>query len=269
MRDALAYEWIRIRTIRSTWWLTGLAVFFGVGISTLFSWGIQHEFSSVGVTETDLDGLGPILVTQLAATGEIPSVICFVLAILGIFSWGHEYRHGMIRASLTALNSRRNLWLAKYLVIGVWVAVVLLVTLIAAGVVGTLFLHSYLDVFSAETWGAIGRQVLYGVVLTWMAMAFTSITRSQAFALVSIFLWPLLVESLMLVFFALVPGLRDYDEVLRFLPFQAGYRLVNVLEDASSTFGDPLSSLGGFLVFGGTAVALMIASYLLFEKRDA
>jgi ABC-2 type transport system permease protein len=269
MRDALVYEWVRIRTIRSTWWLTGLAVFFGVGISTLFSWGIHHDFATSGISESDLDGLGPILVTQLAATGEIPSVICFIIAILGIFAWGHEYRHGMIRASLTALNSRRNLWLAKYLVVGAWVAAVLLVTLVLSAAVGTLFLHAYLDVFSGDTLGAILRQVLYGVILTWLAMAFTSITRSQAFALVSIFLWPLLVENLTLVFFSLVPGLRDHDEVLRFLPFQAGYRLVNVLDHSSGTFSDPLSSLGGFFVFGGTAAALMVASYLLFAERDA
>jgi ABC-2 type transport system permease protein len=269
MRWALAYELTRIRTLRSTWWLTGLAVFVGVGISTLFSWGIHHEFSTRGVSGDDLDGLGPILVTQLAATGEIPSVICFVLAILGIFAWGHEYRHGMIRASLTALNSRAEFWIAKYLVVGAWVAVVATVTLLLAGVMGTLFLHSYADIFTAETWGVVGRQVLYGVLLTWLAMAFTSITRSQAFALVSIFLWPLLIESLVNVFFLLVPALRDDTDVLRFLPFDAGSRMVSVLSDADSTFGDPLSAAGGTAVFGGLTVVLMAVSWMLFSRRDA
>ncbi|RNL66160.1 hypothetical protein EFK50_00580 [Nocardioides marmoriginsengisoli] len=269
MRDALAYEWTRIRTLRSTWWLTGLAMVLGVGISGLFSWGIHHEFSTTGVSSGDLDGLGGILVTQLAATGQIPSVICFVLAILGIFSWGHEYRHGMIRASLTALNSRRDLWLAKYLVVGAWVAVVALTTLLLAGLLGQLVLHAYADVLTAETFGVIGRQVVYGVLLTWLGMAFTSITRSQAFALVSLFLWPLLIESLVFVFFSFIPGLKDHTDLLRFLPFQAGGKIVNVLENSSSTFGDPLSPVGGFVVFGGLAAVLMAASYVLFRERDA
>jgi ABC-2 type transport system permease protein len=270
MRAALAYEWVRIRTIRSTWWLTGLAVVLGVGISILFSWAIHHQFSTYGVESDDLDGLGAGVVTQLAASGEIPSVVCFVLAILGIFAWGHEYRHGMIRASLTALTSRPELWIAKYLVVGAWVAVVAFVTMLLSGLVGILYLHNYITVFSGETWSIIGRQVLYGVLLTWLAMAFTSITRSQAFALVTIFLWPLLIETLFHVFFLLVPGLGDDTELLRFLPFDAGNRMVAVLgDDPTSTFGQPLSALGGTIVFGGLAVVLMLVSFVSFRERDA
>lgn len=269
MRAAIAYEWTRIRTLRSTWWLTGLTFVVGVGIATLFSWAIRHEFSTRGVNAEDLDGIGSVVVTQLAATGEIPSVVCFVLAILGIFAWGHEYRHGMIRASLTALNSRADLWVAKYLVVGAWVAVVGLATLLASAVVGAAFLHAYADIFTAETWGTIGWQVVYGVLLTWLAMAFTSITRSQAFALVSIFLWPLLIESLVNVFFLIVPALRDDTDLLRFLPFDAGSRMVDVLSTPTSTFGDPLTAVGGLVVFGGLTVALMAASWALFARRDA
>jgi ABC-2 type transport system permease protein len=269
MTAALAYEWARIRTIRSTWWLTGLAMVVGIAVSVLFSWAIHHEFSTSGVDQTDLDGLGAAVVTQLAASGHIPSLVSFLLAILGIFAWGHEYRHGMIRASLTALNSRAALWVAKYVVVGLWVAVVSFVTMLLSGIVGVIYLHSWITVFDAQTWSIIGREVLYGVLLAWLAMAFTSLTRSQAFALTSIFLWPLLIESLFEVFFLLVPGLRDHDAVLRFLPFRAASRMVDVLEPASSTFGDPLSALGGTLVFGGLAVVLMAASFTLFGKRDA
>lgn len=270
MRAAFAYEWVRIRTIRSTWWLTGLAVVLGVGISTLFAWAIAHEFSQTGVQTGDLDGLGAAVATQLAATGEIPSVVCFILAIVGVFAWGHEYRHGMIRASLTALNSRTALWIAKFVVVGVWVAVVAFVTLLLSGLVGTVFLSDYITVFTADTWAIIGRQVLFGVLLAWIAMGFTALTRSQAFALTMIFLWPLLIEHMVNLFFFLVPGLRDNIDLLRFLPFDAGNRMVAVIDtDHLTTFGDPLSPLGGTLVFGALAVALMAASFALFRTRDA
>jgi ABC-2 type transport system permease protein len=269
VRAAFAYEWVRIRTIRSTWWLTALALVFGVGISTLFSWAIHHDFSTSGINQSDLDGLAPIVATQLSASGHVPSVVCFILAILGIFSWGHEYRHGMIRASLTALNSRSALWMAKYAVVGAWVAVVATVTMLLSALVAVVFLHDFITVFTAQTWGVIARQVLYGVLLTWLAMAFTSVTRSQAFALVSIFLWPLLIEVLITFFFQLVPGLRDHKEVLRFLPFNAGGRMVDVLTESTGTFGDPLSALGGTIVFGGLAALVMVASYTSFASRDA
>jgi ABC-2 type transport system permease protein len=269
MRAAFAYEWVRIRTIRSTWWLTGLALVLGVGISTLFSWAIHHDFTQRGPSASDLDGLGAAVVTQLAASGQIPSVVCFVLAILGVFAWGHEYRHGMIRASLTALNSRPSLWIAKYVVVAIWVAAVAFVTMVLSGLVGMIYLHGFITVFTGQTWSIIGREVLYGVLLTWLAMAFTSVTRSQAFALVAIFLWPLLIESLIHLFFLLVPGLRDHTDILRFLPFGAANRMVDVLSSPDGTFGDPLSPLGGTIVFGGLALVLMAASFVSFRERDA
>lgn len=269
MRDAFAYELVRIRTIRSTWWLTALTLVLGVGITTLMSWAFAYDFGQHGASRSDLDGLAPIMVTQLAATGELPSVVAFLVAMVGVLAWGHEYRHGMIRASLTALNSRTAFWVAKYVVCTLWAVVVALVTMLLAGLVAWVFLHDYVTVFSGQTWEVIGRQLIYVAILSCLGMAFTSITRSQAFALVTLFLWPLLIESIITLIFHLVPGLRDHSEVSRFLPFDAGQRLVDVLTSADSTFGDPLSPLGGGLIFGLTAAVLMVVSYLLFQRRDA
>jgi ABC-type transport system involved in multi-copper enzyme maturation permease subunit len=271
MRDALAYELVRIRTIRSTWWITALAVVAGVGISTLFSWAVSHDFRESGTAGAgdDLPALPAMVVTQLAATGELPSIVCYLLAMIGIFAWGHEYRHGMVRASLTALNSRSALWAAKLVVVAVWTAVVAFVTLALAGLVGSLFLSEWLDVLTVDTWEVIGRQVGFGVILAALAMAVTSVTRSQAFALVLLFLWPLLVESLIRLFFVLVPALRDDQDILRFLPFGAGNQMVNAFSQPTTTFGDPLSALGGTIVFGGTAIVLLVASFITFRSRDA
>ena len=47
----------------------------------------------------------------------------------------------MIRASLTALNSRQALWTAKYVVVAVWVAVVSLVAMLMSGLIGLVYLH--------------------------------------------------------------------------------------------------------------------------------
>ena len=114
-------------------------------------------------------------------------------------------------------------------------------------------------VFEGDTWSVIGWQVVSSVLLTWLAMGFTALTRSQAFALVVIFLWPLLIEYVVNIFFRLVPGLRGHPSA-RFLPFSAQRRMVDVLTDAGSTFGDPLSS-GRRVVFGGVTAVLMAASY--------
>jgi len=43
--------------------------------------------------------------------------VAYVLGMLGVFTFGHEYRHGMIRATLTALPQRYNVLLAKIVII--------------------------------------------------------------------------------------------------------------------------------------------------------
>ena len=270
MRAALAYEWVRVRSIRSTWWLTGIAVAIGLLIALGFAWGGAAEIADQPrPTAQDRTLLGPLLVSSAAAVGA-PCLIGFVLAMIGVFAWGHEYRHGMIRASLTALNSRGCLWLAKFGLTGAWVALVSFLVMLAAGAIGWLFLHEYgVPVFTARTWGLIGREVVYVVVLTWLAMAFTALTRSQAFALVMIFLWPLLVENVIRVIFQTVPRLSDHAELVRFLPFNAGGRMLNVIEHPDGLFGTPLSAAGGFIVFGGLAAVLMVVSWVLLQRRDA
>lgn len=270
MIAALRYELVRIRTIRSTWWLTGLAAVLGMLIALGLSWATSYDFGHGNApVGDDLTNLGPAIVTQLSGLG-LPCLIAFVLAMTGIFGWGHEYRHGMIRASLTALNSRSSLWAAKFIVVGAWVATVTFVTLVLCGLIGVAFLHDDgVPIFTSTTWEVIGREIGYVVVLTWLAMAFTALTRSQAFAMVMIFLWPLLVESIIAAVVNLTPGLRDHTDLLRFLPFQAGFRMIDVSTQADSFFGDPLSAGGGFVVFGGVCVVLMVASLLLFRRRDA
>lgn len=267
--DALRYEWVRIRTIRSTWWLTGAAFVVGVAIAVLVAAVFGNEFNDHPPTDADIEGLGAIVVTQLAATGVIPSLVGFLLAIVGIFAWGHEYRHGMVRASLTALSSRTSFYAAKLLVVGAWVVAAQLVTMVVSGLIATIFLSDYVSVFDSRSLAVMAWQLLSTLLLTWLAMAFTLLTRSQAFALVAIFLWPLLVETLINTFFLLVPALRENRGVLRFLPFSAQKRMVSALDDTNAVFGDPLSPLGGALVLALVTVVLMGAAFVLFRQRDA
>lgn len=268
MRAALAYELVRIRTIRSTWWITGLAVGLGVLISGLLALALNADEDKLGPFAS-LDALGGAVVTQLAATGQVPSFVSFVLAIIGILAWGHEYRHGMVRSTLTAVSSRSAVWIAKYVVVAAWVALAMVATMVLSGLLALLIAGDWLHVFSGLTWRLIARQTLYAVLLTTLGMAFTSVTRSQVLAIVLLFIWPLVVEPIVHLVFVIVPSLREDEAVLRFLPFGAGARISALLHEASSTFGDPLSALGGTIVFGGLAAALAVASYLLFLRRDA
>jgi hypothetical protein len=122
---------------------------------------------------------------------------------------------------------------------------------------------------SGATAGAAVRTLVYTVLLTWLAAAFTALTRNQTAALVLLFLWPLAVENVISLVFQLVPALRSHADLTRFLPFNAAGRILNQAADATSVFGQPLSLAGALLIFGGLTVAGMAASLALFHRRDA
>jgi ABC-2 type transport system permease protein len=271
MTAALRYEWVRIRTIRSTYWLSIIAVVFGVGLSFLVAMGVHFSIhSDKPPTASDLRGMGPGFATQFASFG-VPYFVAYILAMVAVLSWGHEYRHGMIRATLTALSSRTSAWVAKLVVTGVWVLAVTAATILLSLLAAWLWLHGdAVDVVTAGTWRVAGRTLLYVLVFCWLAGGFTALVRNQTAALVLLFLWPLAVETVVSVVFSLVPALRDHQHATRFLPFDAGARIVAIYPKAHhGAFGYPLSLVGALTIFGGLTLVALVASLVLFRKRDA
>jgi len=271
--SALKYEWLRIRTIRSTWWLTGLAATLAVGISFLIAFGLSQAFKSEFPPPAgEVAFLAQVVVSQASSYGEVgaPFLLPYVLGMLGVFPWGHEYRHGMIRATLTTVSSRSSAWLAKYLVTGLWVACTVLVSLIVCAGAGWLWLRDDGVSFATyDVWRTIFKCLTYTVMFTWVAMAVASLVRSQTGAIVIMLVWPLVIENVLEGVFFLVPPLRDVGELLRFLPFEAGKAMLSGLDVTGDMFGDPLTPWAGFIVFGLFAAALMSASFALFHTRDA
>jgi ABC-2 type transport system permease protein len=272
MIDALRYEWVRIRTVRSTYWLTGLALGFSLLVGIGVAWAMSVTFGTADAPSgRDLHEIGPWLGTQFARAGA-PYFVGYLLAMIGILCWGHEYRHGMVRATLTALNSRTAVWTAKYVVVGLWVAVTVTVCFLLATLAGWLFLSGEdVTIYHSGTFAALGRVVVYAVALTWLAMGFTGLVRNQTAALVFLFIWPLAIENVITLMFFLVPGLRDHADLTRFLPFGAGARINSdsVFADGTAAFGEPLTWLGGLVIFGGVTALLMVGAHLLFRRRDA
>ncbi|HSE71744.1 MAG TPA: ABC transporter permease [Nocardioidaceae bacterium] len=270
MSDALRYEWLRLRTIRSTWWLTGLAIAFGAGIAFLVSWAVSASFDSgVAPRGRELERVAPTIVGQFAGDGA-PFFLPYFLAIIGVFTWGHEYRHGMIRATLTALSSRSHAWVAKYLVVGAWAVLVTVVTLLLSALAGWVWLaDNGIGFANLDVARVIGKSAGYAVLFAWTATALASLLRNQAAALVLVLLWPLVVENVITLILSVAPATRDLAAATRFLPFNAGAQILSTRDVTGPLFGEPLTPWAGVLVFGGFTAALMAASLVLFRKRDA
>ena len=266
---ALRYEWLRLTTLRSTWWLTGLAALLGLGVAALIAQAAAVEFGSGSAASPQDRRLLPGAIVSQGASVFAPYLLGYVVAMIGVFAWGHEYRHGMIRATLTAAPRRTSVWVAKFAVVGAWALAVSLLTGLGCLLLGQALLSGTgVGVIGTAGIAMVLRCALYALVLTWVMTAFAALVRQQVAALVLMFLWPFLVENLIQGVVNGVPSLADrLGGAVRFLPFDAGTRMLRQVSLFSSQ--DALSPTQGLAVVGGFGVLLMVASLVLFHRRDA
>lgn len=272
MRAALAYEWVRLRTIRSTYWLIGICW----GLQFFFTMIIAWRLPSSGPLSGGDDTIASML-TLGASSGFAPLLMAYVIGIIGVFSMGHEYRHGMIRATLTAVPSRTAAYFAKVITTAV-VAIVVAVGSILIGLLSAVIFGVNLP-DPAEIGKLTLGVVLFTVFFTWTGFAFAAIIRNQTAAVAMLLLVPSVVESIIrAVFFAIKAGSDDPTgkggsvQVLRYLPYDAGGQMYTraSINDLFSILGyTPFGPVGGGIVFGVFTAALLAGGYSLFLRRDA
>ncbi|TDE35866.1 ABC transporter permease [Actinomadura sp. 6K520] len=110
MTDALAAEWYKLRTVRSTWWLLA-ATAACLGIVLLLALQMAHVWDGLPAGRRAEFRLRP-----LQELGGWVAGLC--LAVLGVVSVTSEYRTGMIRTTFTVLPGRRTVLAAKAAVVG-------------------------------------------------------------------------------------------------------------------------------------------------------
>ena len=107
--DVLRSEWVKLRSVRSTFWALSVTVVLGVGLGAVISAAAAHGYARSSVsaklswdpTAVSLDGIG-------SAT--------LAIAVLGVLFISSEYSSGMIRTSLIAVPKRGRVLAAKSLV---------------------------------------------------------------------------------------------------------------------------------------------------------
>ena len=218
-----------------------------------------------------------ILATVGASLGVAPLFIAYVMGLLGVFSMGHEYRHGMIRATLTALPSRTSVLAAKV----VTTATIALVVAFASSIL-TLFSAAIFSVGmpSFSGWRDLTlATVLYTVLFALSGLAMATITRNQTFAVVLVLLIPTVVESIIKTIILAIKVSSDdptatggIASIVRFLPYDAGGQMYTRISIGRmlELFGIvPFGPVGGGLVMGTFVAALLAISAVLFIRRDA
>jgi ABC-2 type transport system permease protein len=107
LSQAARMEWIKLRSLRSTWWTLAVTAAAAIGLGV-----------AVGLTTTDASGD----LTNDVLVGISPGLV--FAGILGVLVMTAEYSSGMIRATLAVIPSRRLLLTAKAAVFGTMTLVV-------------------------------------------------------------------------------------------------------------------------------------------------
>jgi ABC-2 type transport system permease protein len=263
MSDALRYEWVRLRTLRSTWWLTGLTLAIGalLGLPAL---GLKGQLTVVDY--------GDLLTGGGGLTIFLESIL---LSMIGIFAIGHEYRYGTIRPTLSALPRRSSLLAAKVIVIALYIFVVALVTTVVRYGVAVLILgHRLTDLGLFPT--PMGRVwigvLLYTVIYTLVGLALAGLFRNIPAAIVTVIVMPLVVENIIRGLL----GLHVFHSIrglAKAMPFSSGAQIFQYdfsnQDNGGAGFDAVPSPVDGLLIFLIFLAIVLGVSWVLFEKRDA
>ncbi|QZN86357.1 ABC transporter permease subunit [Cellulomonas sp. C5510] len=246
-------EWIKLWTVRSTWWVLPITVLAMAGIAWMVAYfGTQEATDGAEVV------LGASTAAVVVSGLQLAQLAICVLAVLTITG---EYTTGMIRSTLTAAPTRTPALLAKALVVVVVAWVTGLVATLASWAVTYPVLGEQLRVDLDD---AVNQRILVGAPLYLAAIALLAygigaLLRHSAGALATVLGLLLVVESV----FALVPW-TFFQKVSPYLPMSAGSQLVqNGGPDAT------LSPWEGFGVLVAWGVVALAAALVLAKRRDA
>ncbi|GGV24708.1 ABC transporter permease subunit [Streptomyces griseoflavus] len=249
---AIASEWTKMKSVRSTMWTLGVFVLLVIGIGLMTG-------LIVSSADPDLGGESPL---SLGFFGLLLGGMCIIT--LGVLTTASEYGTGMIRTTMVACPSRGRVLLAKALV---FFLLAFVVTLVCASLIG--FLHvSLLEGYNAkepsgEEWlkGTVGVS-LYVALLGTLSLAIGSVIRHSAGA-ITIMIGAVL-APLVIALFMFSSSLRDVQQALfeYSIPNQMSIFYANSLSESGPSGWDPLWIM---LVVTGAAIG---GAFALLESRD-
>lgn len=245
----LRSEWVRLRSLRSSWITMLVTVVLVIGIGALSCYGyVSRDHREFGIDPTFRSLVGTFF-------GQLAFGVLGVLVVTG------EYATGMIRATFTAVPRRLTVFFGRMLVFAVTTLVVLIPTAIVAFLVGQQILsRDHVD----TTLGAphVLRGVLgcalylvgigvFGMALGWLIRN----TSGAIFALVGLlFVAPIVAQFMPDPWPA---------RLMKWLPNGAGQSIIHVHAEANR-FGP----WAGFGVLMGYVGIVVVAAAVLLRTRD-
>lgn len=258
---AVSAEWVKFRSVRSTWWGLGLAFLLMVSVAAMgagtTAWNMENGYVPAG----------DVPASEMAIYGAV-WVVQFVLIGIALTFVTSEYASGSIHSSLQTVPTRWRLLTAKTVVLGTVVFVAGLV-LAAAGTLSAhlVMLHPLLGDYGTLVPSDVAVDALgtaaFLTLIALFSLGVGTVMRSAASALTTVFLLILGLPVMLML-----SSSELLFELFSRLPFTAGIAFL----DSDLVIG-PLDGLlsptGGLVVLMVWAVAALTAGALVLQRRDA
>jgi ABC-2 type transport system permease protein len=267
----LRSEFIKLFTLRSTFWCCVIVVVLAIGVGLLLATVTPPARAGVPAapSPTHLQQQATALRDATVGTG----IGQLVLSVLGVLVISGEYGTGMIRSTFAAEPKRLPTLFAKAIVLGLTTFVVGLITVFGtAAIIFPLLpgIHVHPDWSDSKLllgmFGAAGYLALVSLI----AFSIGALIRNTAGGIAAA-IGLILVAPTILEIVAGTTGAAWADNLVAFAPTNAGSKLYAYVSSSPSTT-DGVVSLDahqGGLVLLAWFVVLFIAAAVALKRRDA
>ncbi len=97
--DVLRSEWVKLRSVRSTFWALTATILLGIALGAVISAATAHAYAKFSVSQKL--SWDPTGVSQAGV-----AIASLAIVVLGVLCISSEYSSGMIRTSLVAVPKR-------------------------------------------------------------------------------------------------------------------------------------------------------------------
>ncbi|MFE9439140.1 ABC transporter permease subunit [Streptomyces sp. NPDC006602] len=250
--NAIASEWTKIRSVRSTMWTLGVFVLLVIGIGLA-----AGALVAANSAQESLAGENPL---SFGFFGVLLGSMCVIT--LGVLTTASEYGTGMIRTTMVACPSRGRVLAAKAIVFFSVAFVVTLVSVLLVALADVAMLEGAKEP-SGQEWlkGTLGIS-LYIALLGLLSLVVGSIIRHSAGAITIMI--GVVLAPLVIALFMFSESLEDLRQALfeYSIPNQLSVFYSNSLTETGPSGWDPL-----WIALGVTAAAFA-GAFALLEKRD-
>ena len=248
-------EWTKIRSVRSTLWTLGIAVFLTIGLPCLFAAVTASHWNSMSPQEQA--NRHPL---EIATAGVNLSQLA--IAVLAVLVISGEYSTGMIRATFTAVPKRLPVLWAKLAVFSLVTFVLAVPAVFIAFWASQAILHGHPTLHASLSDPGVFRTVIGGaiylVVIGIFAMALGAIIRNTAGGI-----------SIFAAIFFVIPPLMNVlpsswnNAITPYLPDSTARAIFQLTHDSGS-----FAPLPGLLIFLGYCAAAIAIAAVLLVRRD-